>query len=208
MRCELLETPRPHSPLLMLLDGEQDELCLAGDRLDVVFRLLLGLEPEPPEIDDSRNGNTGMRLLNTVRKRFVNAHRSPCTGTNPGREGREEGTTRRACEPRRAPSLLPHGGAQTAHPPALDSSSEFAACNLPVFSLELFVARMSWPMPCSPPPPPPPLLLPPPLCTIKWLCSPSPSDESSEESPVNGTDRIWLARWKVTSKLKHIIINL
>jgi len=42
----------------------------------------------------------------------------------------------------------------------------------PVFSLELFI-----------------------LGSVSWAwCSASPSDESSEESPVNGTDRIWLAR--------------
>lgn len=40
----------------MLLEGEHDELCFAGDKLDVVFRLLLGLEPDPPDIDDSMNG--------------------------------------------------------------------------------------------------------------------------------------------------------
>ena len=40
-------------PLLILLDGEPEELCFAGERLDVVFKLLLGLEADPPDKDDS-----------------------------------------------------------------------------------------------------------------------------------------------------------
>lgn len=35
-------------PLFIDLEGEPEELRFAGDRLDVVFILLLGLDPEPP----------------------------------------------------------------------------------------------------------------------------------------------------------------
>ena len=36
----------------MDLEGEPEELRLAGDKLDVVFILLLGLDPEPPVDSD------------------------------------------------------------------------------------------------------------------------------------------------------------
>lgn len=50
----------------MLLEGEPHELCFAGDRLEVVFKLLLGLEPDPPDIDDSIYYGTKIEIKRTA----------------------------------------------------------------------------------------------------------------------------------------------
>lgn len=42
----------------LLLDGESDELLLAGDRLEVVLWLLLGLDKDVSEINVSEINNT------------------------------------------------------------------------------------------------------------------------------------------------------
>lgn len=43
---------------LLLFDGESDELLLAGDRLEVVLWLLLGLDKDVSEINVSEINNT------------------------------------------------------------------------------------------------------------------------------------------------------
>lgn len=42
----------------LLLEGESDELLLAGDRLEVVLWLLLGLDKDVSEINVSEINNT------------------------------------------------------------------------------------------------------------------------------------------------------
>lgn len=44
--------------LFLLLEGESDELLLAGDRLEVVLWLLLGLDKDVSEINVSEINNT------------------------------------------------------------------------------------------------------------------------------------------------------
>lgn len=47
-----------HGYKFLLLDGESDELLLAGDRLEVVLWLLLGLDKDVSEINVSEINNT------------------------------------------------------------------------------------------------------------------------------------------------------
>ena len=136
-------------PLFIDLEGEPEELRFAGDRLDVVFILLLGLDPEPP-VDREVSVLSLLLFVVRVLVTFVEA-----------------------------------GVLATVLPGWWWWWWWWWWCTADI----LFSAP--WLL-CSPP----------------AVIAPSPSLESSLESPVNGIDRIWLARCNRPTSITCMFIPL